>query len=239
MRFFDIERLKPSRYVGEVDGTHRWGLPGINCPRCKAIWSTAGLAYPSVDLSSHPERKNLEEARLEEDFTEFERLRESVRPWVPGNVLSPGTEFGVFEGTAHGTFGPFVLPTSWIMMMRREALEQLQAEGLQGLKGCRVELRFRQKKAPPELVELELLPLGLLHEDCIPPESREPCPRCGRWGFSLPAQPVLKASSLPKEVDLFRLANFPTVIVATERFVEVVRKLWPEEGLELRELPVR
>jgi uncharacterized double-CXXCG motif protein len=125
------------------------------------------------------------------------------------------------------------------MMMRRDALEQLQAEGLRGLKGCRVELRFRQKKNPPELVELELLPLGLLHDDCIPPESREPCPQCGRWGFSLPAQPVLKASSLPKDVDLFRLANFHTVIVATERFVETVRKLWPEERLELRELPVR
>jgi uncharacterized double-CXXCG motif protein len=196
------------------------------------------LAYPSVDLSSHPERKNLEEARLEEDFTEFERLRESVRHWVPGNVLSPGTEFGVFEGTAFGTFGPLILPTSWIMMMRREALERLQAEGLQGLKGCRVELRFRQKKNPPELVELELLPLGLLHEDCIPSESREPCPRCGRWGFSLPKKPILKASTLPKDVALFRLANFPTVIVATERFVEAVRKLWPEEGLELSELPV-
>jgi uncharacterized double-CXXCG motif protein len=192
-----------------------------------------------VDLSSHAESKNLEEAWLEEDFTEFERLRESVRPWVPGNVLYPGTELGALEGTAHGAFGPLVMPTSWIMMMRREALERLQAEGLHGLKGCRTELRFRQKKAPPELVELELLPLAFLHEDCIPPGSREPCPRCGRWGFSLPAQPILKASSLPKDVDLFRLADLPTIIVATERFVETVRKLWPEEGLEVRELPVR
>lgn len=239
MRYFDVRGLRDSLHTGDADGTRQWMLPGVRCPRCKAVWGTAGLIYPSVDLSQHPERKNLEEARLEEDFTEFERLREAVRPLIPGQVLFPGTGFGPFQGSAQGRFGPLVFPTSWIMMMRREALEQFQAEGLRSLKGCQVELRFRQKKNSPELVELELLPLGLLHEDCIPLESREPCPRCGRWGFSLPEKPILKDSSLPKEVDLFRLANFPTVIVATERFVEVVRKLWPEEGLELRELPVR
>jgi uncharacterized double-CXXCG motif protein len=239
MRYFDVKGLRDSLHTGDADGMRQWMLPGVRCPHCKAVWGTAGLIYPSVDLSQHPERENLEEARLEEDFTEFERLRESVRPLIPGQVLFPGTGFGSFQGSAHGKFGPLVFPTSWIMMMRREALEQLQAEKLQGLKGSRVDLRFRQKKNPPELVELELLPLALLHEDCIPPENREPCPRCGRWGFSLPTQPILKAATLPKEVDLFRLADLPTIIVATERFVETVRKLWPEEGLELRELPVR
>lgn len=239
MRLYSVERLLSRRYAGEIEGDHRWGLPGVRCPLCKAAWGTGGLAYPSVDLSSHPERKNLEEPRLEEDFREFERLRESIRPLVPGRLLLPGTELGPIVGTAHGTFGPLISPEPWLLMMRMEALERLQEEGLQGLKGCPMELRFRQKKAPPELVELELLPLGLLHEDCIPPEHREPCPRCGRRGFSLPKQPILKGSSLPEDVDLFRLANYTTVIVATERFVETVRRLWPEEELGLRELPVR
>jgi uncharacterized double-CXXCG motif protein len=239
MRFFSLEGSRTSPPTGEMDGSHRWGLPGIRCPQCKAVWSTAAVAYPSVDLSHHPERGKLEEARLEEDFAEFERLRESVRPLVPGAVLHPGTEFGPFVGSARGSLGPIILPTPWILVMRREALERLQAEGLQGLKGCLMELRFRQKKHPPELLELGLLPLGRLHEDCIPPGQREPCPRCGRWSFSLPEQPILKAASLPKDVDLFRLGNFATVLVATERFVEAVRRLWPEERLEFREMPVR
>jgi len=239
MHFYSVERVESARYAGKIDGTHRWGLPGVRCPLCKAVWGTGGLAYPSVDLSHHPERANLEEARLEEDFLEFERLRESVRPLIPGSVLEPGTELGRFVGTAHGTFGPLIMPVPWALMMRKEALELLQGEGLQGLNGWRMELRFRQKKTPPELVEMELLPLGLLHEDCIPSDQRVPCPRCGRDEFSLPKQPVLKASSLPKGVDLFRLANYTTIIVATERFVETVRRLWPEEELELRELPVR
>jgi uncharacterized double-CXXCG motif protein len=239
MRFFSIEGVRSAPYTGEVDGTHRWGLPGVRCPHCEAVWSTAGLAYPSVDLSRHPDQAKLLEAYLEEDFEEFERLREGVRPLVPGSVLTPGTGFGPFLGTARGSFGPFISPVPWMLMMRREALERLQAEGLQGLKGCRTELRFRQKKAPPELVELEVLPLGLLHEDCIPPEQREPCPRCGREGFILPADPILKTASLPRGVDLFRLANFTTVIVATERFVETARRLWPDAGLEPRELPQR
>ncbi|MDC0707197.1 double-CXXCG motif protein [Stigmatella sp. ncwal1] len=239
MGFYSVEGIQSSRYAGEIEGEHRWSLPGIRCPHCRAVWSTGAVAYPSVDLTNHPEGEQLKEAHLEEDFAEFERLRESVRPLIPGKVLHPGTDFGPFVGTAHGTFGPLVIPSPWVLMMRREAFERLQAEGLQGLKGCSMEVRFRQKKNPPELVELELLPLGLLHEDCIPPDQREPCPRCGRLGFSLPEIPLLKAASLPKGVDLFRLANFATVIIATHRFVETARQLWPEERLNVRELHAR
>jgi uncharacterized double-CXXCG motif protein len=238
MRFFSLDGLRGSSHTGEIDGTHRWGLPGIRCPLCKAVWSTAGLAYPSVDLSQHPDREYLAEPRLEEDFTEFERLREAVRPLVPGSSLEPGTEFGPLEGRARGSIGPFVLPAPWIVVVRRETLETLQGEGLRGFKGCSMKLRFRQRNLP-ELLELELLPLGLLHEECVPPAQRRPCSRCGRLGFSYPENPLLKDGSLPKDVDLFRLESFPTIIIATERFVEVVRRLWPEEGLEFRELPVR
>lgn len=239
MLFYSIEGIQASRHTGEVEGEHRWSLPGVRCPLCKSAWSTGAVAYPSVDLTNHSEREKLQEPRLEENFAEFERLRESVRPLIPGAVLHPGTDFGPFVGTAQGTFGPLIIPSPWVLMMQRGALEQLQAEGLQGLKGCRMDVRFRQKKNPPPLVELELLPLGLLHEDCIPPDQREPCPQCGRLSFSLPASPLLEKVSLPRDTDLFRLANFATVMVASQRFVETVRRLWPEERLDVRELPLR
>jgi uncharacterized double-CXXCG motif protein len=239
MLFYSIEGIQTPRHTGEVEGEHRWSLPGIRCPLCRSVWSTGAVAYPSVDLSNHPEREKLQEPRLEEDFAEFARLRESVRPLIPGAVLHPGTDLGPFVGTAQGSFGPLTLPSPWMLLMQRGALEQLQAEGLQGLKGCSVDVRFRQKKNPPQLVELELLPLGLLHEDCILEDQREPCTRCGRLGFSLPASPLLQTSSLPQDTDLFRLANFATVMVASQRFVETVRRLWPEERLDVRELPLR
>jgi hypothetical protein len=45
-------------------------------------------------------------------------------------------------------------------------------------------------------------------------------------------------ASLPADLDLFRVGNFATVIVGTERFMETVRRL-ELDGLTFRELPTR
>ncbi len=182
--------------------------------------------------------EKLTKGYLEPNFEAFERLREWVRPLVPPGVpIRPGTRFGPLVGSARGRFGQICLFYADALIIRREALEQLQAEGLRGLLGCRTELRFRQKEAP-DLLELQIEPHGLLHPDCIPPDKRTPCAKCGRWGFSLPKEPLLDTASLPTHLDLFRLANFTTVIVATERFVDTVRRLQFEE-VSFRELPLR
>jgi hypothetical protein len=49
---------------------------------------------------------------------------------------------------------------------------------------------------------------------------------------------LLDGASLPEHLDLFRLANFETTLVGTERFVNAVRQLGLD-GIECRELPVR
>jgi uncharacterized double-CXXCG motif protein len=238
MKFYWLERVPAPRYSGECNAGHSWGLPGVHCPQCDAIWSTGGDAFPSVDLSQHPE-KDKYVSRLEKDYAEFERLREQVRPLVPADVpLWPGTKFGPLEGTAQGEFGPLLLPNPWTLLMRREVLEQLQAAGVRGLKGCRTELRFRRKN-PPQLLELELLPRGRLHPDSLPPDRPTPCTKCGRMGWSLPEEPMLEAASLPEELDVFRVGDFGTVLVGTERFVEAVRRLGLEQDILFRELPVR
>jgi uncharacterized double-CXXCG motif protein len=141
-------------------------------------------------------------------------------------------------GSAQGEFGPLVLHHAWTLLMRREPLEHLQAEGVRGLRGYRTELRFR-KKSPPELLEMELVPHGQLHVDCLPADRPAPCVKCGRTGGRLPAQPILDASTLPQELDLFRLAGFMTLIICTERFVEAVRRWNYEQDIAFRELPVR
>jgi uncharacterized double-CXXCG motif protein len=202
---------------------------------CDAIWSPCTESYPSVDLSHLPE-KDKYGSRLEEDYVEFERLREQVRPLVPPGVpLLPGTKFGPMNGAAQGEFGPLVLVHAWELLMRREPLERLQAEGLRGLKGCRTALRFR-KKNPPELLEMELLPRGAFHPDCLP-EHPSPCPKCGRRGFKRPGVPILDAATVPEDLDLFRLGG--TMIIGTENFVEAVRRLGYEQDIAFRELPVR
>jgi uncharacterized double-CXXCG motif protein len=238
MRFYELCHVERPRYSGGYDLGHKWGLPGIHCPLCDATWASTGVAFPSVDLSHFPDREKYS-ARVEEDYSEFERLREQVRPLVPPGVqLKPGTDFGPMVGAARGEFGPLCLRHPWTLLFRPEPLAQLTAEGLQGLKGCRTELRFR-KKDPPELLELELLPHGRLHPDCLPEERPPICTQCERFGVRLPDDPILDAASLPSHLDLFRLEDFTTVIIATERFVEAVRHLGYEQDILFRELPLR
>ncbi|KFE68025.1 hypothetical protein DB31_7262 [Hyalangium minutum] len=178
-------------------------------------------------------------ARLEEDYAEFERLREQVRSLVPPGVpLWPGTEFGPLEGSARGEFGPLYMYFSYAMLLRGETLRHLQAEAVQGLKGCRTKVAFR-KKDPPELLELELLPRGHLHPDCLPADREPPCPKCGRRGWKRPDDLILSAASLPQDLDVFRLEDFLTTIIASERFVETARRLGYEQDIVFRELPTR
>lgn len=232
-----VQQPPASRYTGTLNARHKWGgLPGLSCPECGASWAGGMTSYPSVDLSSLPERKEYEKARPE-PFDEFVRLRELVRPLVPpGAQLLPGATFGPLVGTATGTFSPLFFYYVTMPLIEREALEKLQAEGVRGLKGFPTELRFRQKKHP-ELWELEILPHGRLHPDCTP-ERPPPCPKCGRDYFGRPDDFILDAASLPTHTDLFRLSDFETTFIATERFVDAVRRL-QLDGAEFREVPVR
>lgn len=205
---------------------------------CHAIWSGGADGYPAVDLSALAERKLFEKARLERDFAEYERLCSLVQPLMPeGTWPRPGTQFGPLVGTARGGFAPLVLQYGDSLLLQHDALSRLQDAGVRGLLGCPTALRF-QKKGTPELLELQLEPRGLLHPDCLPAGDAEPCPKCGRYVFSRPDAPLLDAASLPGHLDLFRLSNFTTMLIATERFVEAVRR-HELRGLLFVELPAR
>lgn len=235
-RFFwgDEDSAAAAKHGGEAHGAHRWGLPGATCHDCGATWSGAGCHYPGVDLSDLLERREVEKARPE-SFHEFARLRELVRPLAPPNAtIPPGAGLGPLVGTAFGKLPDF----AWIievLLVHREALERLQSEGVMGLRAYPTALRFRQKR-PPELLELRVDPHGRLHPDCIPPDEPPPCPTCGRFGLTRPDEPILDAASLPTELDLFRVGNFATMVIGTERFVDSVNRLGLD-GLTIRELP--
>ncbi|HYO59618.1 double-CXXCG motif protein [Archangium sp.] len=225
MDYFIIEEDRSAGYTGFVDASHKWGLPGIlNCPACKATWSGGANAYPSVDLMPVTALADFEKPRPE-PIEEYERLCELVRPLLPpGAQLEPGAAFGPLVGVAQGRFGQFVMNYSDLLLVQREALEKLQAGGSRGLKGCPTLLRFRQRNSP-ELLELELLPVGRLHPDCLPHDRKPACLRCGRRGHALPDDLLLDDSTAPGHLDVFRLEDFPTVIVCTERFVDACQRL--------------
>lgn len=237
MRFYELREDTKAGYTGYFSATSRWGLPGVRCPQCGATWASAATAYPCVDLSALPERSEFEKPRPE-PIEEFERLRELVRPLAPPGVpLPPGTRFGPAVGSAQGKFGPVFFDYDWTLFMRRQAMESLRAAGVRGLEGCKPEVRFRAKSSPPELLELQLIPYGLLHPDCLPPRPPA-CTRCELDSFQLPEELILDEASLPEHTDVFRLANFATVLVGNERFKDAVERLGLD-GIRFEELPLR
>jgi uncharacterized double-CXXCG motif protein len=182
----------------------------------------------------------------EEDAMKFYRIREDGTPRYTGNLnathkgarLDSGTEFGPLTGTATGSFGQRFMQNPWSLYLRREALEMLQAAGIRGLRGCPLAVRFRQK-SHPELIESQLEFHGRFHPVCLPKNLEPPCPTCGEdKGYSLPQSPLLAAASLPEDLDVFRLADWSGLILASQRFVDAVRRL-ELDGVVFHELEAR
>lgn len=238
MRFYRIEGDPSPRYTGDLNAGHRWGLPGVeNCPTCGAGGGAVGLQYPCVDLSNLPEHEKLHEP-WPVPFEEFARLRELVRPLAPKEaLLEPGSKFGPLEGTGSGYFGQLFMQNPWSLYVRREALERLQQAGVRGLQGCPIAVRFRVKH-PPELLAVQLELHGQFHPDCLPPDRKPPCPTCEYEPLQRPKPIILDAASLPEDIDLFRLRQGWTNIIANERMVDAVRRL-ELDGVVFQELETR
>ncbi|WNG14920.1 double-CXXCG motif protein [Cystobacter fuscus] len=237
MHYFRIETDVSGRYTGYIDGSYKWGLPGVICPVCQATWSDGSKSYPSIDLTSIAALADFETPRAE-PIEEYERLCTLVRPLLPPEaLLEPGTTFGPFVGKYQGRFGQLVAPDPWWLLAQHEALDALHAAGLRHLTGCQALLKTRQRDMP-ELFELELIPQGRLHPDSLPAKRAPPCPRCGRTGLSLPDELLLDAKTLPAHLDLFRLEDFSSVIVCTERFFATCQRLGLD-GVVFQPLPTR
>ncbi|HEX8705467.1 MAG TPA: double-CXXCG motif protein [Myxococcaceae bacterium] len=240
MKLYRLKQDPSPRYTGDLHAKHKWGLPGVEpCPACRVGGAVTGLEYPGVDLSGLPtqELKKLSDP-WPVPFEEFLRLRDLVRPLAPqGALLEPGTRLGPLTGTGSGYFGQLFMPEPWSLYLRREALDKLQAAGIRGLHGCALEVRFRVKR-PPELLELQFELHGQFHPVCLPPDRKPPCPTCGNEPLKLPAPIVLDATSLPAELDVFRLRQGWTLIIASERFRDAVQRL-ELDGVAFQELEVR
>jgi uncharacterized double-CXXCG motif protein len=124
----------------------------------------------------------------------------------------------------------------WMVLARPEGVAFLKAEGIRGLKAGLTASRFKGKQQ--EILELQIEPFGRAHRDCLPAELTPTCSTCGRRGLPLPKALILDLASLPMDRDIFRLADFSTAVVATERFVEAVKRLGCKD-LAFVELPMR
>ncbi|WP_442929762.1 SitI6 family double-CXXCG motif immunity protein [Myxococcus sp. NMCA1] len=239
MKFYVVEEDRSAGFTGNLRALPPWGFPGVTpCDACGAAGGWAGLQYPCVDLSGLQEREALENPGRQVSVEEFSRLRDLVRPFVPSWArLEPGADFGPPTGTGSGTFGDLFMQNPWSLYIRREALERLQDAGIHGLSGCPMNVRFRGKN-PSELLAMQLELHGRLHIGGVPPEMRRVCPNCGMQRHELPQPPILEVHSMHEPPELFRLHDWPTFIVASERMADSVRRL-PLTGVRFNELAAR
>jgi uncharacterized double-CXXCG motif protein len=240
LRFYAIEEDTSPPYTGDINGTHKWSLPGVEpCPTCRAGGGIGGLHYPCVDLSALPanELKTLSDS-WPLPRAEVNRLVELVRPFVPpGARLESGVHLGPLAGKGSGHFGELFVFYASALLVRREALSQLHEAGLRGLENtCPTLVRFRGSN-PPELLDVQLASAGRPHRDCVSPKSKPPCPTCGYEDILYLSPLILDAASLPSDLDVFQLGQELSLIVS-ERFMDAVKRL-ELGGVKFRELEAR
>ncbi|NTX40392.1 hypothetical protein HUA78_38785 [Myxococcus sp. CA033] len=237
MRYFELRRSLPHRdpaYPGGYQAEHRWGLPGAVCPTCHGEWARLGLDYPAVDLTTLSSEREYRKAR-QTMWDEYSRLRDAVMPLLPaGALVAPGTHLGPLVGRARGNLPPVVLQESWRLLVHGDVLQQLEDAKLTGI--TPVEARISGSKRGP-LYELALMPQGSLAPECQPRfYGSGPCANCGMQEYDIPEPWWMDATS-PPSLDLVRFAMMPTLILASERCVEVLGELLPLSGVLAVEVP--
>ena len=206
---FALSPAGPPRY--HLDASHLIGLPGVSCKRCGQTWAAVGVSYPTVDLSSLlqllPELRDprpVSVGRLEEMRMAIQGHLEGARP------LPPGTDFGSIRGTASGTLTSIVWQNPWTIFIRRTAYSTLQRR-VKNLPEAGITLLNGREG---ELLELEL-PVVAILEDRV----GGICRGCGRNQIPRDGSREVLLSKWPKSTEVIRVAEMPTVILATESMV--------------------
>lgn len=227
MKFYEIKPNYSDEKQNFLDAAHRWGLPGVSCSVCDQIWAGCGLEYPSVDIS-----ELLFAGRLEEGWVasleEFEYFKSEIQRSFPEcQYLQPGTRFGNLVGDEvgkkSGHLNDFMFHMHWTVVVKGTALEKLRSARLNLPKTIEATINF--KTIPEVLFEFEIPPIGTLINPIYEGGINEACSACGRIGVSKPEKIIVEKSSLLKKLDIFRLRNFATMVLVSERFVESVNKL--------------
>ena len=221
----DLDQLRVDR---------KWGLPGVKCSVCQESWGEVGIAYPSVDLTNLPEESQYRRF-WPVSLEEFQERQRPVLRLIPdGSKPPPGTHLGPLVGAGRGgPFADFVWVNPWTLLAQSSAWERLRTTDVKLPKAVPALIKF---KKPNEymFVELELEPRTLMARSAFGHDLPQ-CKACGRVEATMPDNIVIQQSSIPSDVDIFRDRLMPTLVLATDRFVQAVNRL-KLTGLEFREV---
>jgi uncharacterized double-CXXCG motif protein len=221
MKLFEVratsERAVPSR---KIDARHAFALPGVRCDTCGRTWAVTGVEYPTVDVRQWREAMS---TRHPVSVAEFRAMANHVASLTNSDLyLPPGTTLGPLEGTIHDNSTDVEWLTPWTILLSGSAISKLASESII-LQTAAAGLRRKDKTLWPESIhELELRPAGgLLREEAEVPV----CEVCGYRKLTWPDHIVVNASTVPVGVQIFRVHDLPTLILASEQFVNAARAL--------------
>jgi uncharacterized double-CXXCG motif protein len=203
-----------------IEANYMWTMPGVHCPICQQTWATLGVAYPLVDLSSTSIRNQLEKPGVVE-IEVYEELKKVIKQIVPdGLPIPPGTEFGPVVGKITGPFGDFVWRQIWDPMMKVGPYANLNSTGLSIPMAIYPML---QHMVQGQLFQLQIEPYGQLSSLSFIDRDVTPCPRCKRESRKL-EKVIVERDSVPDRLDMFRLRNYPTKILVSQRLRDSVEQ---------------
>ena len=220
MRFHEL-RVSPTPGTGYVEGDHPWRLPNrIGCPAC-GVYGAIGASHPTIDLSGFPEADTLSRDQGV-SWREYSRQADALSAFLgDGPLLGPGDSFGRFEGRLVGKPAAFMEGDIELLFASAEALHALEGGGVAIPPSAPARLRRGRKEV--EMLELDLPRAGGFADESYPFLAHR-CSVCGRMDGGLERM-VLAEESLPESLDLFRPANHPTIIIASERFRDAAERL--------------
>lgn len=218
-----------------IDATHEWGLPGVICPVCGNTWSNIGLAYPWVSLSRNYRLKGTIEFPERCHLMSLHSKKQTGSVPSQRNLCFTRHRVWPLVGKASGKFADFAWVNPWTLLIEQRAYLQLQRTGINLPLTASPKLAFR-RKSHNRLVELQIEPHALLTVANVLTDS-SPCTACQYSSLSLPEEIGIDESSLPAQVDLFRVRNFTTLILASENFKNATVELGLT-GIDFREVAV-
>jgi uncharacterized double-CXXCG motif protein len=210
----------PEITAPRIQAARTWCLPGVRCEFCDNTWTSVGLDYPSLDLSSFPLAPQCRARVI--PLADFRVLRRALLDWLERPlVVRPGTGFGPLTGRARGSIRGLAWFQGLTPLFSVEVFRILERQARR-VRGQRTLLKGRGQDSI-ELFELDPSPGAELHPSVIPVDLALPCPQCGWWALKMPERIVLKASSIPNDTDVFRGIDLTTAIFVTERFAHALR----------------
>ena len=159
------------------------------------------------------------------DLQEMAILQKQLEPLMPKGIIPrPFAQLGPLVGTATGLHGDFTWLAPWTPLILAEALNKLVQAGVVVPVAIKTEIKARGKNVFQHL-EIQAEPHGVLSERGFVRRHLN-CPACGSSGVSDIIPPnLVRKSSIPSALDLFRMSDWSSIILVTERFATAARQL--------------